>query len=135
MLSKRLRYRVIPVAGLILATVFLSCARYSDLPRGFSESPLEQQTNCFGAWMVIRYYQDSVPVKDRGELIAIAEDSVFWLATSGFRAVSRTEIDELALYTYLSQHGSITAWATLGTISTLSHLYPYRILDLRTERN
>jgi len=105
-------------ALLPLMVVHLACAGTSA-PDGFLPEPEDAGQEGFGAWIEVeRVGQPRV----EGEFIAVDDETVYVLDAKGALIdIPRAQVTKAKLATYESQADLIGGWATLGTLSTLSH--------------
>lgn len=101
-----------------LATLPAGCATHAA-PTGFLPDPAEAGTDALGSWIQLMT-RDSVWVT--GELIAVAEDSVWVLPLEGpARAVATDAVSSGKVVAYDAEHGRVVVATLLGTGSTISN--------------
>ena len=108
------------LAWCAIVLVVAGCAG-STAPRGRVPTVAEAATDVFGAWIDARTVHGSKPPKVAGELIAVAQDSVFVLTTEGLVVLPQSAIAQAEISCYESDAGDATGWAILGGVSTISH--------------
>ena len=101
------------------AVACASCARNSAT-EGWLPKPAEAQTGAYGGWIELRYNQATEQRAD-GELIAVSADSVWLLSQDQALVIPTTAVKKGKLTAYAAQTGALTAWAVLGTLSTISN--------------
>jgi hypothetical protein len=107
---------VVAAAGLICGGCVGTTA-----PHGWLPTSQDAQTNTYGAWseVCLRYPEKAELV--HGELIAVHEDSLFVLTAETLMGLSRDQLRSVRLTTYQPEHGRLSGWTALGSVSTLSH--------------
>jgi hypothetical protein len=117
----------------LLLLLGTGCASTSA-PRGYLPDVNEAQQDANGAWIVVRVTEGgfagggttaggATHVGGYGELIAVAQDTIFVLAEDRLLALPRTRIAAASLTAYDSDAGLFGLWTALGTLSTVSHGY------------
>jgi len=117
----------------LLLLLVMGCASTSA-PHGWLPDVDEAQQNTNGAWIVVRVTEGdfaaggttrrgATHIGGYGELIAVAQDTVFVLAEDQLLALPRTRIAAASLTAYDSDADLLGLWTALGTLSTLSHGY------------
>lgn len=95
------------------------CATHAA-PDGLLPDPTEAQTDAYGSWIELTVAPDSTWVT--GELIAVAEDSVWVLGLDGqARAVATDAVTNGKLVAYDAEHGKVAVATLLGIGSTISN--------------
>ncbi len=111
---------------IFLACVALGCAlagcapRAHRVPENWLPTADQAGADAFGAWVRVEAWEDARGAVE-GELIAVGSDSIYVIAAVGLDAIPADKIGRVVLITHDSNTESMVGWATLGTISTLSH--------------
>ncbi|MEP7228189.1 MAG: hypothetical protein ABI785_12555 [Gemmatimonadales bacterium] len=111
--------RVVRWLSLGIAIACAGCARNSA-PEGWLPRPAEAQATAYGGWIELSYNQATEQRVD-GELIAVSADSVWLLGQDQALVIPTTDVKAGKLTAYAAQTGGLTAWAVVGTLSTLSN--------------
>jgi hypothetical protein len=82
--------------------------------------PTEAQAAAYGGWIELTYDEPEKRHTD-GELIAVSADSVWVLSGNQGLVIPTAAVRGGKLTAYAAQKGGLTAWAVLGTISTISN--------------
>jgi len=103
----------------LASCVFAGACAGNPAPKGWLPSPQETPTDPYGAWIDVVTLQGT---ELRGELIAVHDDSVFVLPEDGVLvATARADVRLARTAFYASQYGGLAAWATVGSIATVSN--------------
>jgi hypothetical protein len=114
-----MRRRDASILALVLIATLSACAT-NPAPRRWLAPAREAATDPYGAWIVL--HADARTELTRGELLAVAADSVFVLTEAGrVEGVARAAIDHATIAYYDSEWHKTAWWAAAGTLSTLSH--------------
>jgi hypothetical protein len=82
--------------------------------------PAEAQADAYGGWIELRF--DTLTDRQAdGELIAVSADSVWVLGQDQARVIPTSAVSAGKLTAYAAQKGALTAWAVVGTLSTISN--------------
>lgn len=94
----------------------------TSAPRRWLPEVEDAPLTAFGAWTEVNVEKsEEQKYQVRGELIAVHDDSIFVWGPQGFTAFGRGEVTRVKLTTYRPDHGGMTAWAFLGSLSAASH--------------
>lgn len=99
----------------VLTCVFLTSCATTHAPSRWLPDPEEVSSNTQGGWVEIKSRQAQI----WGELIAVAQDTVF-VADTSLRAIASTHIVSARLVTYHAE-GLMGLGVFLGTLSTISN--------------
>ena len=102
------------------AVACAGCARNSA-PEGWLPKPAEAQAGAYGGWIELTYGEPKEKRSMDGELIAVSADSVWLLGQDQALVIPTTAVKMGKLTAYAAQTGALTAWAVLGTLSTISN--------------
>lgn len=104
----------------LLVALALACAS-NPAPRGSIPKPLDAPSDPYGAWIEVTLTGPAETVV-AGELLAVEGDSIFVLEPdSVVRAIPIVGVGTAIVATYQPQTEWISAWAALGTVSTISN--------------
>jgi len=78
------------------------------------------QTQANGAWAVIDHRNGGKTITSSGELIAVEDGRILLLGEGGIDQVPVAEVEQTKLEIFRESRKA-ALWATLGTLSTLSH--------------
>ena len=108
--------------ALAAAVVALSgCASHAAPPQWLSDARTTASTG-WGGWIRMTVRVDSVDAIVGGELIAAHDDTVFVMAPGdSLRAIPHVSIRKAELVEYDPKPGTVSAYAFLGVLSTVSH--------------
>lgn len=101
------------ITFVLTSTLLTSCAS-TRAPSGWLPDADQARSSMFGGWVEIKSRQGQV----WGELIAVAEDTVF-VADTTLLAIAATDVLSARLVTY--DESSLGGYVFLGTLSTLSN--------------
>jgi hypothetical protein len=103
--------------GALLCLILGGCAR-TEIPSGLS-APSDAIREVFGAIAVVRLDSSTA----RGELLAVAPDTLFLIDGEIFRAVGKQDAREVTVFLqeYPLTTGAIVGTTLLGTLSTVSN--------------
>jgi len=109
-------------AALVAAVAALAgCASHAAPPQWLSDARTTASSG-WGGWIRMTVRVDSVDGIVGGELIAAHDDTVFVLAPGdSLRAIPHVTIRKAELVEYDPKQGTISAYAFLGVLSTVSH--------------
>ena len=109
-----------------VAAAVSSCAS-SHAPEKWLDEPSEVPRSGYGGWIELKMKgHRALPIE--GEFLAVAgTDSVFLLASDGFRAVPIAAIDKARVAVYRSQRGKAAGLTLGGTFASLSHGWAFII--------
>ncbi len=107
-----------PSLGAVLVSV--ACASNSA-PKGWLPKPVEAQTVAYGGWIELGYQEGKQVRRADGELIAVSADSVWVLNKSQGVVIPTITVKSGKLTAYEAQTGPLKAWATLGSLATISN--------------
>ena len=106
--------------AVLLALLAIACAT-NPAPRGSVPTPIEAPSDPYGAWIEVTL-ADAAKTVVAGELLAVESDSVFVLTPDGVvRPVSIGGVGTALVATYRPNVEWISAWAAVGTVSTISN--------------
>jgi hypothetical protein len=104
----------------LLALLTIGCAR-NPAPDGWLPKPLDTPRDPYGAWIEVTM-ADRPETVVAGELLAVERDSIFVLPPDGVvQAISIVGVGTAIVMAYQPQTEWISAWAALGTVSTISN--------------
>ena len=102
-----------------LAGALAACAA-NPAPVGWIRPAEAAQRLALGGWIAVRCGGKPEPCA-AGELIAVENDRFRVLGEAGLVDVPKGSVETAVLAAYTSDRGGLSAWAALGTLSTLSH--------------
>lgn len=106
--------------GVALATQLTLAGCVTDpSPDGWLPTAREGLNSTEGGWVAVDCKSGQRCAE--GELIAAKDQSLEVLTQGGLVEVQRVDIEEATLAAYHSQHGQLTLWMSLGTLSTVTH--------------
>ena len=105
---------------LCLLVLVAGCAR-TTAPRGWLPDTLEVQSQAFGGWVEVTYFDGPRKDEAHGELIAIDDQHVRVLTSVELVAIPRAAVSRVRLTSYRPEQRGVVGWTVLGTLSTLSH--------------
>jgi hypothetical protein len=100
-------------------SLLFSCATLRS-PRGWLPDVQKLQSQAYGCWIMVDSLSDGLAMSISGELIAATSDSLFVLKENGISEIPLSVIREANLEIFKEKRVA-GMWATLGTLSTLSH--------------
>jgi len=107
-----------------IAIAFAGCAT-TTAPKGFLDKRSELQTEAFGAWIRVEYYEGSEPsdlaAVTEGEFIALHEYKIYVLTENDVAEIPITKVLQARLTTYYADYWYLPLWTLVGTVSTASH--------------
>jgi len=110
------------IAGGILALLVAAGCAHTGAPRGWLDPPERAAVDAYGGWIDVRRSGADGRLSDvRGELIALAQDSVLVLADSGLVAVAYSQISKADLMAYDSGAGDWMVLSLIGALTTVTH--------------
>lgn len=111
------------VFGLVtLMTMQIAGCAISRAPKGRLPDPGDRQSLTYGGWLSVRFADSDFGWDAEGELIAVANDSLYVLTDSyRFMAISLKKIAKAQMTAYNIKAGRLGVWALLGVLSTPSH--------------
>lgn len=99
-----------------------ACATHTA-PDGFLPLAVEAQRQAQGGWLEVTHRGTGGLERVAGELIAVTEDSVWVLQSSGAVVIPTGQIRDAKLTGYDSKHREVAAGTLLGFLSTASNGY------------
>ena len=109
------------LVGLPFIALAMACAG-NPAPRGWLAPAPDAISDPYGAWVNVDLASAEQGAALRGELIAVALDSIFVLTLDAeFHAIARADVTRARVAYYSSQHGQLAAWTIIGSLATLSH--------------
>ena len=114
----RARRLLLRSAWCLIIVMASGCARTSA-PKGWLPDVTQAGNHAFGAWISAETMGNSHTPRIEGELISVANDSVFMFVGAELRGLPLTVIKRADIEVYDPE--SLAGWTTLGALSTLSH--------------
>ena len=117
--------RAVDVGCVVLVLIWLPGCASHPVPRAKLPPAAVAQRSVHGGWVSIepRRVSAGTPpaLRIEGELIAIDVATVHVLTADGFQSIPRASVARITVVGYAGRSGSISLWAVLGGVSTLSH--------------
>lgn len=110
------------VTRLVPLVIAAACA-YNPAPKGFLPGPKEADRDLYGAWIELTIPDGRRESIVSGELIAVRQDSVWFLPDTGAGVVglATAGIKQGQMVWYHSEAGAIAGYTALGIVSTISN--------------
>jgi hypothetical protein len=102
-----------------IAAVCTACA-HNTAPTGWLPKPAAAQTAAYGGWIELTHH-DTEERRTDGELIAVSAESLWVLSGNQGLVIPTAEVKSGKLTAYAAQHGPLTLWTIVGTLSTISN--------------
>lgn len=99
----------------------LTACTGNPAPRGWLAPAAQAQSGVYGGWIELRYEEGERERELEGELIALADDTLFVLSDSSFQALPRTLVRRARVTGYDPATGLLSAWTVGGIVGTASH--------------
>jgi len=109
------------VALAVAGALASGCAHSPPAPRGWLPEADATVTDAFGGWIAVEIGREKPPTRVSGELIAVGTDTVLVFAGDQLVGLPRAAITKATLAGYDIEAEVLAQWATLGSLSTLSH--------------